>query len=266
MSGRGGKARGPGWRSLEALAWLARVEVAGLEPLGLAMGFGRRATYSHVERLIGTGLAVRGYDAGGSVVAITAAGRRLIGADRGDVRTGATHGSGLRHARAVSWVAALLTLRERAWVSERELRGRGEWEIPVIWSAQRGRHRPDLGVLMGERRVAVEVELSWKSPRRLQAILAGHAEAINSGRIAGGLIYVSDRPDVLAAVARAAGRAGLSARWFRMRELAAVQAEVRRLTRARWIADADAPRDAALRRQLGRSVSAAAATEAGRVV
>jgi hypothetical protein len=54
----------------------------------------------HVERLAGAGLIARGYDREGSVVAITAAGRRRVGADKGDVRSGATHGSGLRHARA----------------------------------------------------------------------------------------------------------------------------------------------------------------------
>ena len=102
------------------------------------------------------------------MVAITAAGRRAIGADRGDVRAGATHGSGLRHARAVSWVAALLTLREREWVSERELRGDAAWQVPVVWAAHRGRHRPDLGIVVASgSRVAVEVELSHKSPRRL---------------------------------------------------------------------------------------------------
>ena len=90
VSGRGGKARGPGRRSFEALRWLARLEVAGVEPLGQALGFGRRATYSHVARLAGAGLVVRAFDRGGSVVAITAAGRRAIGADRGDVRAGAT--------------------------------------------------------------------------------------------------------------------------------------------------------------------------------
>ncbi len=126
--------RGPGWRSVEALRWLARVEVAGVEPLGLALGFGRSATYSHLARLAEAGLVVRSFDPGGSVVAITAAGRREAGADRGDVRTGSTHGSGLRHARAVSWVAALLTLREREWVSDREARGREEWLVPVAWS------------------------------------------------------------------------------------------------------------------------------------
>ena len=71
MSGRGGKARGPGLRSFEALRWLARLDVAGIEPLGLALGFGRRATYSHIARLADAGLLTRMYDRDGSVVAIT---------------------------------------------------------------------------------------------------------------------------------------------------------------------------------------------------
>jgi hypothetical protein len=215
------------------LRWLERLDVAGIEPLGRALGFSRSATYSHLGRLARAGLVVRAFDAGGSVVAITAAGRRALGADRGDVRAGAIHGAGLRHARAVSWVAALLTLRERAWVSERELRGSEEWLVPVVWAASRGRHRPDLGVVVGGARVAVEVELSHKSPRRLRAILAGHEAAIVAGRIAGGVIYVSDRADVLAAVTRAAARAGLPERRFRTRGLADVQADVRRLTSTR---------------------------------
>jgi DNA-binding transcriptional ArsR family regulator len=233
VSGRSGKVRGPGPRSLEALRWLAHLEVAGIEPLGHALGFGWRATYSHVERLAGAGLIVRGYDRDGSVVAITAAGRREVGADKGDVRSGATHGSGLRHARAVSWVAALLTLRGRVWVSEHEFRRDEDWLVPVVWASSRGRHRPDLGIVVREARVAVEVELSHKSPRRLRAILAGYEEAIASGPIAGGLIYVSDRPDVLEAVARAARRAGVPERRVRTRQLADVQNEVRTLTRQR---------------------------------
>jgi hypothetical protein len=184
-----------------------------------------------VARLADAGLLVRAFDRDGSVVAITAAGRRTIGADKGDVRSGATHGSGLRHARAVSWVAALLTLRERDWVTDRELRGLADWHVPVVWAGSRGRHRPDIGVAMSDARVAVEVELSHKSPRRLAAILGAYEQVIASGAIGGGLIYVSDRPDVLDAVRRAAQRAALPERRFRTRSLSDVQAEVRRLTR-----------------------------------
>jgi hypothetical protein len=213
------------------LRWLSRLDVAGIEALGCALGWRRSATYSHLQRLADAGYVARAFDPDGSVVAITAAGRRWIGAERGDVRVGATRGSGLRHARAVSWVAALLTLRERAWVSERELRGRAEWEIPVIWPAHRGAHRPDLGAVMGSgRRVAIEVELSLKAPRRLEAILSGHEHAITTGRIAGGVIYVCDRADVHGAVTRAAERAGVPAQRFRVRRLGEVQAEVRALT------------------------------------
>jgi hypothetical protein len=215
---------------LEGLRWLERLDVAGIEPFGLALGFSRSTTYSHVQRLADAGLVVRAFDREGSVVAITAAGRRALRADRGDVRVGATRGSGLRHSRAVSWVAALATLRAREWVSDREARDRPEWLIPVVWAAHRGQHRPDLGIEFAGGRVAIEVELSAKSPRRLAAILAGHEAAIASGRIGGGLIYVSDRADVLAAVTRAVARIGLPPKRFRTRLLADVQREVRRLT------------------------------------
>src|SRR4051812_41982595 len=194
MSGRGGRARGPGHRGHEALKWLPRLDVAGVEPLGLAMGFGPSTPYSHVARPMAAGLVVRVFDPGGSMVAITAEGRRAIRADRGDVRAGATHGSGLRHARAVSWVAALLTIREGQWLSERELCGQEPWQVPVIWAASRARHRPDAGVLVRGARVAIEVELSHKSPRRLQAILSGYEHAIARGAVRGGLIDVCDRP------------------------------------------------------------------------
>jgi hypothetical protein len=174
----------------------------------------------------------------GSVVAITAGGRRAIGADRGDIRAGATHGSELRHPRAVSWVAALLTLRERQWISDRELRGQEHWQIPVVWAASRGRHRPDAGVLIKGSRVAIEVKLSHQSPRRLPAILSGYEHAIAMGTLVGGLIYVSDGPDVLAAVRRAANRVALPEGSFTTRPLEAVQTDARRLAQRRSTAAA----------------------------
>ena len=75
------------------MAWLERVDVAGLEPWGRALGFGWRVAYSHAERLARAGLAECVYDRRGSVVAITRAGRRVLAAPPGDLRVGATYGS-----------------------------------------------------------------------------------------------------------------------------------------------------------------------------
>jgi hypothetical protein len=217
---------------MDALRWLSRVEVAGIEPLGHALEFGWRATYSHVQRLANAGLLERVHDREGSIVAITREGRRAVGADSGDVRVAATRGSGLRHAPAVSWVTALLTMRGRDWVSDHGARGLPEWQIPVIWTQHRATHRPDVGATIAGARVAIEVELSHKAPRRLRAILAGYEHAITHGALAGGVLYLSDRPDVLTAVERAAARTGVPADRFRTRELADVHADVRRLTHA----------------------------------
>jgi hypothetical protein len=203
------------------------LDVAGIEPLGLALGFGRRATYSHLARLADVGLVVRAYDPGGSVVAITAAGRRAIGEPRSQVRIGATHGLGLQHANAVSWAAALLTLRDRTWAGAREMRRDPSWLIPFDWSIG---HRPDLGVFVGGTRVAIEVELWRRPPSRLRSALSGYDGAIASGQI-GGVISISDRADVLDALTRAAGRVGLPDRCFRTRRLADVRAAARSLPR-----------------------------------
>lgn len=77
---------GPGPRSMDALRWLDRLDVAGVEPLGLALGFGWRVTYSHLERLAAAGPAERVYDRDGTVAVITRHGRRRVGSDRGEVR------------------------------------------------------------------------------------------------------------------------------------------------------------------------------------
>jgi hypothetical protein len=208
------------------LAWVARLEVVGREPLGLAMGWGRRATYSHVERLAGAGLLERVYDAEGSVVAVTRAGRRMLGLDGGSVPLSVTRGAGLRHARAVSWVAALLTVRERSWSSEQEMRSRADWLVPVLWQASRGTHRPDVGVEVAGRRVAIEVELCVKAPRRLRAILAGYEALIAADALSGGVVYVSDRDDVLAAVMRAAVAVGVPEGRLRTLSLSDMQREL----------------------------------------
>ena len=214
VSGRGGRARGPGPRSFEALRWLARLEVAGVEPLGHGAGVRARARRIRTSR----GWRARAWWCA-RLIRAAAWSRSPPRAGARSAPTAATcararsHGSGLRHARAVSWVAALLTLREREWVSERELRGREDWQVPVVWAAHRGRHRPDLGRGDGRGR-GWRSRSSSRTSRRGGWRRSSPATRRRSlgGRIAGGLIYVSDRADVLDAVrARRGARRGAGA-------------------------------------------------------
>ena len=131
VSGRGGKARGPGRRSFEALRVVGAA--GGRRDRAAGAGAGVRAARDVLARRAAR--AARAWSCARLIAAAAWSrspppGRRAVGADRGDVRAGATHGSGLRHARAVSWVAALLTVREREWLSDRELRGATEWRDP----------------------------------------------------------------------------------------------------------------------------------------
>src|SRR5262249_1844404 len=142
---------------------------------------------------------------------ITRHGRRVIGAEPGDVRAGATQAFGLAHSRAMSWVAAYLTLRGRQWIGERVLRRDERWRVPVVWPASRGTHRPDLVSVVAGRPVAIEVELALKALRRLRAILLGYEAAIADGRFSGVTYIVGDEA-VMAGVRRAASIAGLGDR------------------------------------------------------
>lgn len=222
----GGEVRGPGPRSLSALEWVERLDVVGLEALGLAHGWGRRAAYSHASRLAEAGLVLRLPDREGALVAITVAGRRRAcpsatdfrGLRRGGLRSSAAH------ARAVSWVAARATLHDRPWVSEREMR-RGGWCFELVWTERRT-HRADLGLTSGGSRVAVEVELTAKAPARLRAILAGYSHQIHSGAL-DRVVYVCDDPLVAGGVARAAARTRLGPEELRHVELREVITDVR---------------------------------------
>lgn len=131
------------------------------------------------------------------------------------------------HARAVSWVAARSTLRGHEWVSDREIRRLPAWQVPVIWS-RRGAHRPDHGLRMGAGPVAVEVELTVKSPGRLRAILSGYENAIFDRRFAA-VIYVCDDPAVARGVERAARQVGIDQRRFRLWTLDDLQRQTREL-------------------------------------
>ena len=226
----GGRPRAPGPRSRELLEFIARLDVAAVEAIQAAFALSRSVTYSHLQRLHAAGLVVRlhGHDSG-SAVAVTRRGRRDLEFPTGDVPARAQYGPALRHSQAVSWVAALLELRGRAWVSDRETRLRPDWQMPVIWPAGRGTHRPDLGTIIEGERVAIEVERTRKRARRLSAILAGYEDAIAAGRLSGGVLYICHDIRVRRLVEREAAAAGLRGDVFRVRDLDHVIAEARRL-------------------------------------
>lgn len=181
------------------MQWLSRVDVAGIEPLALAMGFGQSVMYSHVARLAAAGLVVRVSDPGGSMVASTAEGRRAAHA----ARTALDQQARAPRAGPVASAGDL-----------------GRFARP----APPGRRSDPSRPARGDRSRALAQVAAAPA-----AILAGCEHAIATGALSGGLIYVSDRPDVLAAVHRTAERVVLPDGAFATRTLEGVHADARQL-------------------------------------
>jgi hypothetical protein len=202
----------PGPGSLRLLAWVARLGVAGIEPVRLALGLSQATAYSHIERLRREGLMWRVIvgDGGGGVIAVTHAGANEARRVGGDGLVSAARSIAPRtgrHGRAVSWVAASLTLRDLQWLGPAQLRRASGWR------SQRDdghRHSPDLGLVHPDgHRSAIEVELTPKNTTRLKAILGGYGELIRRGPLSD-VSYVTDRRDVAELVRRQAAVAGVA--------------------------------------------------------
>jgi len=109
---------GPGRASIEGLKWLAEVGPSPLGAWGVAMGWGRGATYSHAARLRAQGW-------------LTGCDRRLgegsmVWATRNGVRCYATTAKAINkqpdphtwpHLEACAWTAAWLTVRGREMIA-----------------------------------------------------------------------------------------------------------------------------------------------------
>jgi DNA-binding transcriptional ArsR family regulator len=212
----GGESRGrtrtsalnPGPGSYRLLALLARLGVAGVEPLACALDVSVGSTYSHLRRLAKEGLVWRVPvgDGGGGVVAISRVGAmRIRDEDRPAVYAKSQAPVTAAHARAVSWVAARFALRDGwQWHGPAELRR----DIPA-WRVQRSDgkgHLPDLGIVGEGVRFAIEVELHSKAHDRLLGILRGYRYLIDRGALVG-VGYVTTRPAV-ARLVRRRGRSG----------------------------------------------------------
>jgi hypothetical protein len=162
-----------------------------------AFGVGRTAAYRRVATCIAQGLLERLalLREEPAVLRATRPGLRFAGLDLGLCFV--SPGSVSHWLRCTS---AALALEERYGpgrvIAERELRFIEQAEGRAIYSAKLGHlpdgsdrlHRPDLALALDERPVAVEVELTPKAPRRLEAIIAAWRRA----SWVGGVLYLCE--------------------------------------------------------------------------
>ena len=173
-------------RDLEIVGWVGRLGAAGAEHVMERFGMGRSWCYERLGPLVAEGLLAQRvllHRQPGLYLA-TAEGLRWAGLERlGVYRLSPGR---FQHAREVATAAVALhkVLPDWRLRSEREIRVE-EQPGGLAASAKVGElqgqpilHRPDLAVVSPDGRVVVvEVELSIKTPRRLEAICRGYARA-----------------------------------------------------------------------------------------
>lgn len=190
-----------------------------------AFGVGRTAAYRRVAACIAAGLLERLalLREEPTVLRATRAGLRFAGLDLGLCIVSA--GSVAHWLRCTS-VALLMEERcgPGSVIAERELRWIERSEGRAVFSAKIGHlpdgsdrlHRPDLALWIGKRPLAVEVELSPKAPRRLEAIIAAWRRA---GWV-GGVLYVCEPGPTQRGVERAIRK---TRAWERVQTLVAIE-------------------------------------------
>ena len=229
-------AKGPGWRSMDGLVWLARVGPAPAGTWGAAMGWAPQTVRSHTVRLQRAGLlerVARLQSAGGALVYASA-----FGVDTARARAGVQALALRRPPAPVTWqhieacaqMAAYLTVRGREMIAPRELLLDDRWLGQVEWTehdeTRRRGHRPDL-VATGAsgRSVAIEVELTVKSAQRLRSVLSMYVAWLAEGRVES-LLYAVGSELERRAVLRHAPDVGLElGQRFGVRPLAQMTAD-----------------------------------------
>ncbi len=175
-------------RDAEIVRWLGRIGAASAEDVMMRFGMGRSWAYARLGSLVGGGLLEQKtllHRRPGLYIA-TAEGLRWTLQPHLPVcrlSPGSFEHAAQVASRAVALHRALPTYEQ---LSERELRVREAEESHLMASAKVGElpgggaalHRPDLALIAPDGRVlAIEVELSVKAARRLQAICRGYARA-----------------------------------------------------------------------------------------
>jgi hypothetical protein len=225
----------PGPRSMDGLAWLARVGPAPGDPWRMAMGWSERVAYSHAERLRAAGWLARCSTSlgNGALLYATAGGVGVAGVAAAPVRR-APAPVWWEHCRACAWTAAWLTLRDREMLAPREILVDDSWRGELEWQERSGlrrrAHRPDfVAGLPGGARLPVEVELASKSKARLRAVLSLHAAWVAAGK-SSAVVYVCGSRAVAERVCSQAAEVGLE------RERNTVRVELLETIRAQALA------------------------------
>jgi len=180
--------------------WLARVGASSGETWGRAMGWKGSTARSHLLRLEQADLVARVArlsGQGGALIYPTGLGVHVSGVEATALRRPPAPYTWAHH-EACAVMAAYLSLRGREMVGPRELLVNECWVGDLEWEehgeTRRRRHRPDF-IASGadERRIAVEVELTPKSPARLRSVLRMYQGWLSEGRI-DSLLYLAGSP------------------------------------------------------------------------
>jgi hypothetical protein len=174
------------------------------------MGWTEVAARSHARRLetegwLGRVAMLWGQ---GSMFYVTKLGVRVLGTGLG--AQPAPQPNWWAHHSACACTAAWLTVRERRFLGEPEIRHSGEWAERLTWYDSRGwkksGHRPDLIAWAPDDSVhAIEVELARKAKARLNAILSLHNTWMLHGKV-GKLVYIVGDADDARRIRRAMER------------------------------------------------------------
>jgi hypothetical protein len=219
---RGARAVTLGQRDRLILAFAAEHRLLVLDQVAYLLGVGADEADANLEALRQAALIrdARPYDSAPVGEQITRAGLRAVGSDLPSPRP--SDPGGYLHDVGVGWLwlaarsGALGAMR--GMVSERQMRsvdGRGEdrahrFGVRLGGVGPGGRerlHYPDLLLeTPSGRRVALELELTRKSPARRETILGGYAADPRIDAV----VYMVDRPSVARGIARSALQMGIS--------------------------------------------------------
>jgi|GEM_PF-874887 len=198
-------------RDLEVLEFVARFGVIPRQVVAEWAETGRAVTAARERRLREAGLVevLPGLGDSGRLVLCTCRGLQVVG--REELPTPRFSPATLNHSSITARVAAQLERAGHRVLSEREIEARERAEGKRVFSALvsgRRLHRPDL-VVLGDPPVAIEVELSDKSARRLDELMRAWRRALAVGQF--GRVRYLCSPRALAYVERAVRQTGIGA-------------------------------------------------------